>query len=262
MFYQCIYAKHLSMNEMKLITDFNYPPYSDELAYHCIWFGDVLDHHILCLSSLFATQTNPRVTMWTDAESYPKLVPLVMRFSGHNFTLRIGTFRENVAYQMTAFRADKWRLQILKKHGGIYFDMDIVFFKDISWFANYGSPIVHEGYTAEKTFNNAILYYPAQHPGLDHWLSLIGEGEFNWPRIFEIQKMSDDRFGADMIPNAVSDRGWTDLGPSTDAFFEETGLTHECMADSFFYHWHNRWSKSVHTPGTLANLYWEKYVHV
>jgi hypothetical protein len=203
---------------------------------------------------------NPRVTMWTDAESYSKLVPLVDRFSDHRFTLRIGAFRENSAYQMTMFRADKWRLQILKAYGGIYFDMDIVFFKDVSWVANYGSPIVHEGYATEKVFNNAFLYYPAQHPGLDHWLSMIGEGEFNWGVVFEIQKTSDDRFGADMLPNAVSDRGWTHLGPSYDDFFERPGLTHECMGDSFFYHWHNRWGKSIHTPGTLADMYWKKYV--
>jgi hypothetical protein len=161
---------------------------------------------------------------------------------------------------MTMFRADKWRLQILKEYGGIYFDMDIVFFKDVSWVVNYGSPIVHEGYTAEKTFNNAFLYYPAHHPGLDHWLALIGDGEFNWSMVFDIQKMSDDRFGADMLPNAVSDRGWTPLGPSCDDFFDRVGLTHDCMGDSFFYHWHNRWTRSVQTPGTLAHMYWTQYV--
>lgn len=244
---------------MKLITNFDYPSYGDELDYHCIWFGGLLDHHVLCLASLFATQQNPTVTMWTDADSYNKLTPLLGVFSNYKFTIKIGTFRENSGYQMTMFRADKWRLQILKEYGGIYFDMDIVFFKDISWFANYG-PIVHEGYTSERTFNNAIMYYPKQHPGLDYWLSRIGEGQFDWSKIFEIQKMSDENFGADMLPNAVSDRGWGGGGPSCDDFFETTGLTHESMVDSFFYHWHNRWSKSIHNPDTLADMYWKKYV--
>lgn len=246
--------------KMKLITDFKYPPYLDTLPYHCIWFGNLLDHHILSLSSLFATQQNPQVTLWTDNESYDGLTPLLDRFVNCNFTIKVGRFRESSGYYSNAFRADKWRLQILKEHGGVYFDMDIVFFKDISWFANYGSPIVHEGYTSEQTFNNAILYYPKDHPGLDYWISRVGDDHLGWNKVFEIQKMSDDNFGADMLPNSVSDRAWGAGGPGADEFFEKPGLTHDCMVDSFFYHWHNRWSKSLHTPGTLANMYWNKYV--
>ena len=243
---------------MKLITDYNYPPYTQPLQYHCVWFGSLYETHILCLASLFATQTNPVVTLWTDSESYNNLVPLLSTFSNYNFTIRIGSFRENESYYSRAFRSDKWRLQILKEHGGIYFDMDIVFFKDISWFVNYG-PIVQEGYTSEKVFNNAILYFPKHHPGLDYWLSRIGDGHFGWSSVFEIQKMSDDNFGADMIPNSVSDIGWVD-GPGFDEFFESQRFTHDSMRDSFVYHWHNRWTNSVHTPGTLVNFYWNKYV--
>jgi hypothetical protein len=240
---------------MKLIDKFDTPPYSEKLNYHCIWFGGLLDQHILCLSSLFATQLNPAVTMWTDAESYESLLPLSERF---DLIIKIGKFEECAGYHSTMFRADRWRLQILKEHGGIYFDMDIVFFKDISWFANYG-PIVHEGYTSENAFNNAIMYFPQEHYGLTHWLNLIGTDVFGWDRIFEIQKISDD-FGADMIPNSLTDLGWTNIGPPCDDFFEKEGLTHELMGDSFMYHWHNRWNKSVHKEGTLINFYWKKYV--
>lgn len=244
---------------MRLLTDYNYPPHTEELLYHCIWFGDLLDHHILCLASLFATQLHPNVTLWTDDESYGKISRLQTIFSNYNFTIRVGNFRENESYHSTMFRADKWRLQILREYGGIYFDMDIVFFKDISWFVNHG-PIVHEGYPTEDVFNNAILYYPKGHPGLDYWLSRMGDGYLGWDSVFEIQKRSDDNFGADMLPNDVSDRGWNSKGPSCDAFFESEGLTHECMCDSFLYHWHNRWTKSVHTAGTLASMYWDRYV--
>jgi hypothetical protein len=244
---------------MKLIDNFdNIIPYPDELTYHGIWFGKLLDHHILCLASLFKTQVNPSVTLWTDQSSYQSLLPLQKIFENFKFKIEIGEFNECTNYQLTMFRADKWRLQILQKHGGIYFDMDIVFFKDISWFANYGRPIVHEGYTSEGVFNNAIMYFPKDHPGLAHWLTLIGDGPFSWPRIFEIQKISED-FGADMIPNIVTDLGWTPLGPSCDDFFHKEGLTHAVMKDSFMYHWHNRWTKSVHNENTLVNFYWKQY---
>jgi hypothetical protein len=244
---------------MKLITDFStIKPYTEKLQYHCIWFGSLLDHHILSIASLFQTQANPSVNLWTDKASYQGLSKLASIFLNYDFKIVIGEFEECESYQSAMFRADKWRLQILYKHGGIYFDLDIVFLKDISWFANYG-PIVHEGYTSEKVFNNAILYFPKEHFGLKHWLDLIGNGSFGWSRIFEIQKISD-KFGADMIPNSLTDRGWAGLDPGCDDFFEKPGLPYECMADSFMYHWHNRWNKSVKNEDTLAYYYWKQYV--
>jgi hypothetical protein len=246
---------------MNLITNFDsIVPYTEKLLYHCIWIGKPLNQHILCIASLFKTQINPSVVLWTDKESYPELARLAKTFIHRDFKIVIGEFEECESYGSTMFRADKWRLQILNKYGGIYFDLDIVFFKDISWFANYGKPIVHEGYTSEKAFNNAIMYFPKGHPGLKHWIDLIGTSRLGWDRIFNIQKVSDERFGADMIPNEVTDRGWTELGPACDDFFEKHGLLPEIMANSFLYHWHNRWTKSVLNKDTLANYYWNLYV--
>jgi hypothetical protein len=218
-----------------------------------------LEHHVLCLASLFATQQNPRVILWTDAETFSKLTPLARIFSQSDFTICLGSVEDAQRFQSSAFRADRWRLEILKELGGIYFDMDIVFFKDISWFANYGRPIVHEGYPTEDVFNNAILYFPKNHPGVIYWLSLIRNRRIDWDIVFETQRKSDDNFGADMLPNSVSDIGWCG-SPTHDEFFERAGLTHECMGDSFLYHWHNRWTKSLRIDNTLANLYWNKYV--
>lgn len=246
---------------MKLITDFNnINSYKDKLLYHCVWFGDVLDHHILCLASLFSTQLNPSVILWTDRKSFDSLRSLSKIFIDYDFNIEIGNFDDNSSYDSMAFRSDKWRLQILRDLGGIYFDLDIVFLRDISWFANYGRPIVHEGYSSEKVFNNAIMFFPKNHSGIKYWLEKIGSGNLGWRNIFEIQKMSDDNFGADMIPNSVTDRGWTELGPSFDDFFDKPGLTYDILSDSFLYHWHNRWNKSIKKRGTLAEFFWNRFV--
>lgn len=245
---------------MKLIKDFNnIMPYKGKLLYHCVWFGSLLDQHILCLASLFSTQNNSSVILWTDNASYNNLSKLNRIFLHYDFTIRIGNWKENMKYQTIAFRSDKWRLQILQEFGGIYFDLDIVFLKDISWFANYERAIVQEGYAAEKRFNNAIMYFPKGHFGLTHWLNLIGNDFLGWDKTFEIQAVSDD-FGADMIPNSVTDRGWTDLGPGCTDFFEKKGLSPDILADSFLYHWHNKWNMSVHNQGTLAKYFWDLFV--
>lgn len=246
---------------MKLISNFNnFKPCKEKLLYHCVWFGELLDHHILCLASLFSTQLNSSVILWTDNNSYKSLSKLCRVFINYDFNIKIGNWNENVGYDTLAFRSDKWRLQILRDFGGIYFDLDIVFLKDISWFTNYGRAIVHEGYTSDMVFNNAIMYFPKNHSGLIYWLSRIGDGHVGWNTVFEIQRMSDNNFEADMIPNSVTDRGWTNLGPSFDDFFDNPELSPDILCESFLYHWHNRWHKSIKKSGTLAEYFWNKFV--
>ena len=244
---------------MKLITNYNsFEPYTGNLVYHCVWFGTHLDHHILSISSLLCTQKNPSVILWTDNSSFKSLKKLIKIFSNYDFTIKIGEYDECSHYDSIILRADFWRLQILKKWGGIYFDLDIVFLKDISWFVNYG-PIVNEGYSSHKIFNNSIMYFPKNHFGLNYWLEQIGKDSLGWKKTFEIQKISN-KFGADMIPNSITDRGWTQLGPSCDDFFDKIGLSPDTLGNSLLYHWHNRWNKSLHKKETLVNFFWKKFV--
>ena len=244
---------------MKLIQNYDIPSYSDKLLYNCVWFGNALYHHILCLASLFQTQLNPSVVLWTDEQSFQNLQELSNIFKNYDFQIRVGKFKENSHYPHVVFRSDIWRLQILKEWGGIYFDLDILFLRDISWFANYGKPIVQEGYPDTDIFNNAIMFYPKENPGIDYWLNRLGSGYIDWDLIGNVQKKYDDNFQADMIPNDVTDIGWIGILPC-DSFFDSRDISMELMGNSYLYHWHNRWHKSVHQPGTLASMYWDKFV--
>jgi len=246
---------------MKLIENYDIEAFSDTLKYHGVWFGNVYDHLVLCIASLFTTQKNPEVILWTDKESYPKLIKLQKIFINYDFKIKLGCeFIEDCkSYESVTFRSDKWRFEILQKYGGIYFDLDILFLKDISWFVNYGKPIVQEGFPGENVFNSAIVYYPPNHKELKYILSRIGQVSFGWTKLFEIQRISSD-YEADLIENSMTDRGWIGLEPSFDAFFMKKGITPECLGNSYVYHWHNRWSKTVHEPGTLVNYYWKKFV--
>lgn len=246
---------------MQLITNYNIDAYSKKLTYHGIWFGTLYDHLILCIASLFSTQQNPSVILWTDKKSYPNLMKIQKIFMNYDFQIKLGDdiIEDCQSYQAVTFRSDKWRFEILHKFGGIYFDLDILFLRDISWFANYGKPIVQEGFPEKGVFNSAIAYYPANHNDLRLLLSRVGRDSLGWTKLFEIQKVSSE-YEADLIGNSLTDRGWTGLGPGCDSFFSDKGLAPDCFGDSFVYHWHNRWNKSVHEPGTLVNHYWKKFV--
>ncbi len=255
----------------KLLVDIeNLPPPSNEkLDYHCVWFGNLLNHHILSIASLFETQKNPRVYLWTNQESYPKLKKLESIFKNYNFEIKIGNFQELPSYQSLAFKSDYWRIQILNLMGGFYFDLDVLFLKDMSWVINYGHPIVQEGYMSENTFNNAILYYPAGHFGLAHWLNRLKTfTHLSWDSVFNSYNYSNlDKFGAKLLPNKVCDNGWIDnplISLSWDDFFEKQDVDVSILIDklstSFCYHWHNRYNKTVEKENTTVNYFWKKFV--
>lgn len=237
--------------------------FKEKLSYHCIWFGKkILDHHIVCLKSLFKTQQNPTVYLWTDTESYVHLLPLKFIFANQDqdFRIIIGSnfWKECKIYGAVTFRSDYWRLQILQQYGGIYFDLDILFLQDISWFANFRTPIVQEGYVSEKTFNNALMYFPARHDGLAYWLERIGTEFLGWKQVFKIQEWKDPNFRASLIPNKYTDLGWTGQSPTFDEFFDKQDFftgNELINSGSFVYHWHNRYNKSFDVPNTLANFH-------
>lgn len=234
--------------------------FEEKLNYHCIWFGKtVLDHHIVCIKSLFKTQKNPTVYFWTDTESYAHLLSLKETFADQDFRILIGSniLKECAGYYALSFRSDYWRFQILEQFGGIFFDLDILFLKDISWFANFRTPIVQEGFSTEKVFNTALMYFPARHAGVRNWLQKSGTEFLGWKKLFEIQRWDDPNFGASLIPNVYTDAGWIGLAPSFDDFFEKKDFfTGDELINSkcFVYHWHNRYNKSFDIPNTLANF--------
>lgn len=245
--------------------------HDEPILYHCVWFCNhygVLDHHILSLASLFATQKNPQVKVWTDHASFSEMSKLVTIFEG--FPLEVvcgeGILPECRWYQMVYFRADKWRFEILKRHGGIYFDLDVLFLRDLSWCAAANMPFVQHGYTDRDIFNNALMYFPPNHPDVLRWLSFADENTtLNWETVFRIQKISD-AYECYYIDNWLTELGW-DLVPaiSTNKFWEVNGWTEElekilpAFADSYVYHWHNRWHLAV-TENSIVGKFFERLV--
>jgi hypothetical protein len=121
----------------------------------------------------------------------------------------------------------------------------------------------------EGTFNNCILYYPAGHFGLAHWFERLKTfTHLSWDSVFKCYNYSDlDKFGAKLLPNKVCDIGWIDnplISISPDDFFEKQdaniSILVEKLSNSFCYHWHNRYNKSLERENTPVNYFWKKFV--
>jgi hypothetical protein len=239
-------------------------PVTTPVKYHCVWFGEPLDHHVLCLSSLFATQRNPDVTLWTSEAFIDNLRTYFMPKFGHH-AFKVEVFRsiyEGVLYpkeeEHRLWTCDDWRLDILYTHGGIYVDLDNLFLKDISWVSRY--PAMSQ-WGGDKRCNSSIASFQAGDPELRKLIDIMGRipdrkgwhrtvPNFEWTLPVSVYCFACPFF----------DPVWWDDPTLFDGFF--TGMAGETRAfkDSYVYHWHNRWALPVRDPNTLVGKYWAKFV--
>ena len=247
--------KRLSLEDPTL----DFTPTSSVL-YHCIWFGPFLPHLQLSLASLFHTQHAPTVYLWTDRESYDGLQCLKPLFSESSLDIRIPDFIVDLdSYYAPSFRSDYWRFCIVWEYGGLYFDLDVLFLKDLSWTSRY--PFVQEGFITENVFNTAIMYFPPQHEDVGYWLAQVREEtHLDWKRLFQIQSYAHP-YSCFLFPNAFLDYSWTVVSTfSTDDFFQKDLPIETLFAtNSFAYHWHNRYSLSVTNENTLVGKCWNHF---
>lgn len=254
--------------KMKLIespNEIDTTPVIEVVDYHLVWFGDPNDHNILCIASLFATQSNPRITLWT---SEPYVVGLQQRlcpiFQGNNFAVKVFKSEiEGVLYPIEPedrfWTCDDWRLDILYTHGGIYVDMDSLVLKDISWLSRYrGMSRWGDG----SRCNSSISSFPkgdSELLKLIHIMGMMGNRK-GWHRPvpnFEWSLLDIDMF---CFHQSFFDCGWGGGGVSFDDFFTTIPISEDPFIGSFVYHWHNRWNLSVRNPNTLVGQYWKKFV--
>lgn len=253
---------------MKLITsphEVDTSPVLDSVDYHVVWFGDPIDHVILCIASLFATQANPKVTLWTSdtyvSRLQDRLHPIFQRV---NFSVKV--FRsdiEGVLYPKEPedkfWTCDDWRLDIVYTHGGIYVDMDTLALKDISWMSRYRGM---SRWGLGDRCNSSITSFPKGDPELLKLLHIMGAmgDRKGWHRSvpnFEWTLLDIDMYCFD---NVFFDCAWSHRGLSWDDFFAVVPGSEDPFIGSFVYHWHNRWDRDVRNPETLVGRYWKLFV--
>lgn len=252
------------MKSITSVDEIDTTPITGVVDYHLVWFGDPIDHLILCIASLFQTQANPRVTLWTSdtyvERLHDRLTPL---FSDKRFNVDVfRSANEGVLYPKEPedkfWTCDDWRLDILYTHGGIYVDVDTLALKDISWVSRYRA--MSRWGLSEKC-NTSITAFPKGDPELLKLLVHMGTitNRKGWHR--SVPNIDWDLMDIDIccFHPRFFDCGWGGNGVGCDAFFTTMPETPDPFNDSFVYHWHNRWNMSVRNPDTLVGQYWKKW---
>ncbi len=132
--------------------------------FHCYWSGKLTLHHVLCLSSLLKTQPLcGKIHFWTDESDFDALQNFLSKngFSDDTVVPQIfdpetemeDTPLQGYTHWLNALKAtdvshfsDAFRVLVLFKYGGIYFDLDILFLKDLA-------PVITEGANKHLQFD-------------------------------------------------------------------------------------------------------------
>jgi len=277
------------LKDLRVYTDYNYfakhfeypePLNNSSLIYHCYWNGLVNEHHSISLKSLLISQSFPfEVWIWMPAEDLVKNRAFIHEFNRiQGVTFRAydiiseieGTKFEQYAkifhdghHQSPATQSDGLRMLVLAKYGGIYFDLDVLFLKDLR--ALCSSEFCYQ-WSNRPYANTAIMHALRGGPNIEFLLKRGAEiGSFDPRRLFEFSQLKDALDNWVIFPSFLFDPVWichdskikqNNYCNRIDDFFENEA---PIELSSFFphaytYHWHNRWDRLIRPKSIIGQL--------
>ncbi len=266
------YFRYMTDEERKKLRkelSFDRAPEEKVIA-HTYWYGEVGRKQAFSILSYLATQdlNKTEVWLWLDEENgykgyeqneYLKELLPYIKVKCYNPVKELKGIRHFRTYIFTQnfklpYRADAFRLLILYKYGGLYFDMDVCFLDDILPVCGSGE----WGYAWEKQAyaNNALLYFKnGKESKLIRYL--FRKAQRKAPMPWAVFHYTDKKLKDFILyPYQLFDPAWLNEKAEAsdeflDAFFlplDENMMKERKISSyrdfypgAFAYHWHNRW---------------------
>jgi hypothetical protein len=248
------------------------PPHRT-LVYHCYWIGRLTAHHELSLSSLLTTQTDPfEVWLWLSGADIERNRAFLERRSAAR--LRVKTYVPADLARGTPLEgrpahyddvspvdsSDVFRTLVLARYGGVYFDLDVLFLKDVRPLT--GVEFFY-AWSNQPYGNSALAHY---HQGSRNVRALLRRGASlgtffprQLSRYDQLSPVVDELY---VLPSFAVDPTWiahdtgrpiNDYCNRFDDFFQrDVPMTmRDFFPGSYSYHWHNHWDVPL-LPGSIA----------
>ncbi len=243
--------------------------------FHCFWKGVITDLHYMCLKSLYETNPNISIILWTPNAleiqgtlSWLKIKKLfndkinIVEVKREHFvnakaerffpsySMLVADDPDNGRYNHNvAYASDIIRFVVLYLYGGVWFDMDIYFLRDLNdikinrYVSQWGDGKVAIA-NSDICGNAAIMRLEKGHDLIKRITNKF-QKPFYPTTTFQLKNDLD----ITILPHTFFDVLWTSNVSSNiqfrsfDDFFNIKELE---MPDGLFgYHWHNRWKNKV-----------------
>jgi hypothetical protein len=161
-------------------------------------------------------------------------------------------------------QSDFFRHAVLYRHGGVYFDLDVLFLKPIRIPGEWAYE-----WSLSNCANTALLQLRS---GSETASKLIGRGirigSFYPMDLYRYNALREERITISVHPCEWFDPAWKthDSGVTAndycncfDDFFGRDVEIERFFPNSYCYHWHNRWDRSISARST-AGRFWREHV--
>ena len=147
------FIQNLNYNDVEQCLDylknnkFNFHT-SEHIIFHVFWSGKLNRRQLLCIKSYIYSQnlSNTSLYVWIESDlSFNKKIipnhPNIIIKEYNSLQESKNTPFENqpfIDYKLNLkFRSDIARMMILHNYGGIYYDLDLILFKDLNCLLNF-----------------------------------------------------------------------------------------------------------------------------
>ena len=234
----------------------------NKIIFHCYWYGTFGRMQAMSIKSLLATQKNYdyEIWLWLDSEA-----PDSDSNNEDNIYLNqirdyvtIKPFNPDTITNQTknlAFRADDFRIWTLHEYGGLYFDLDVMFLRDMINLL-MGSEFVY-AWGNQTYANSAVIYLRRGSPVNEYIFRKTASRKAAQPWV--LFNYSDKNLvGLKLYSCSLFDAIWNCekgdyIFDTFDGFFtannnisqQKISSPAEIFPYSYCYHWHNHWKVEI-----------------
>jgi hypothetical protein len=244
---------HEQLDDIKLHPEL---PSTDETIFHCYWNKNISEKQIFSILSCYSTNilnTNNKIILWTEEEknvNYEFLKNFCeIRYFDH-LEERKETPLENYkltrATEIPSLRCDYLRYIFLSKYGGVYFDLDVFFFKSFNYLIKEYGDFVY-GWEYQNYPNNAI-YCINNKNVVNDMIEVVlkyGGSHLSFQDVFG-DRQHQDKIGynndvnLNVLPCGWFDPMWIETNNNDFNRWFENNNNEYYYDDVYCYHWHNR----------------------
>lgn len=254
---------HSSMEDQILDIKNHADSMINPTIFHCYWNHNIGYNQIFSILSCYTTNiigTDNKIILWTEDREDPNFAFLrnfcEIRYFEHfeerkNTPLEEYKLSENI--RIPSIYSDYVRYIILSKYGGVYFDLDIFFFKKFNYLIDKYQNFVYAW--ERQNYPNGAIYYvsPVDKKVIDKFISYFiefGSGHFGFQDCFNNRGLNQKYFNFEsdielnVLPCAWFDPEWINKECNFDKWFVSNNNQY-FYDDVYCYHWHNRNNLSI-----------------
>lgn len=233
-------------------------PCTEKVDFFSYWIGNNLNEkHLISFKSFFVTQNLSNCTIHFYSTQDLSNHPIIKFFKGRikmhvfdpikeveNTPLKGISLDPIIRHALNpALESDFFRLLLLYKYGGVYFDLDILFLRDLSPILQY--EFEYQWGTELNMINGAVMRLKRESPIAREHLEQLKKsparyGSLCWANDLycRVKEKFDDLV---IFPGTFFNTEWQ-CGISSETFFKKGPYSDLFFEGAFAWHWHNKWN--------------------